>query len=166
VVGLKKELKTLNRIAIGSLVCGGFLLFLYALFAYFLLWQNTFLPYIDTPTAFSSLTPASALLTPRALLWVFCGMMFMLNGFYLLSFARKQEFKEHKTFVLSTLLSDGEQLVFNELKKNGGVLTQRELYGALGMSPVKMHRIIARLEQKGVIKAHPFGMTKKIVLQQ
>ena len=58
-----------------------------------------------------------------------------------------------------------EKAVVELLKKNDNAMTQKEIAIELGLSKVKAHRIIKRLEQKKVVKKFDYGMTNKVKLE-
>lgn len=74
--------------------------------------------------------------------------------------------KETKRFVISSLLTNEEKIVYDELVRRDGEATQKQLSTTTGFSPVKIYRVIQRLEGKGIVKSYPFGMTNKIILKE
>lgn len=119
---------------------------------------------LPRPERFAQANPVVLLLSPYAVLWLVVGLAFIANGYFLLRYIKKQEAKQTKEFVISTILTGDEKTVFEALRGKGGAMTQKELANALGYSPVKIHRVLLRLEQKKLVKSYPFGMTKKIVI--
>lgn len=182
--------KTLNRLALFSLVFGGFLLLSYVMLAYTNAWRGEFLGFrmgdrfnstnltddevngTGNGTTFASraprgpvaLNPAVQLVSPERLLLVISGLAFVANGVLLSRYVKRKEVKHTREFTISTMLTDEERAVFDALRKTDGSATQKALSNELGYSAVKMHRVLARLEQKKVVKSYPFGMTKKIVI--
>lgn len=67
----------------------------------------------------------------------------------------------HKKYILPP----DEDLVVNLLRKNSNGLTQKQITLESGLSKVKIHRIIKRLQQKGLIEIYKYGMTNKIILK-
>ncbi|MBI3035785.1 MarR family transcriptional regulator [Candidatus Woesearchaeota archaeon] len=59
-----------------------------------------------------------------------------------------------------------EKIAIGELEKNNGALTQSELVRNTGLSKVKVHRIVKRLESLGIVKKYPYGVTNKIKLEK
>lgn len=113
-----------------------------------------------------SIDPLSQVLSPQAVFLLMIGAFFVFNGVTLIQYTNHKERKETKKFLLSTLLSDEEKAVYDELLKNNGEATQKHLATATGFSAVKAHRVISRLEAKKVVQSFPFGMTKKVVLKE
>jgi len=72
------------------------------------------------------------------------------------------EVVEEKNF---DFLMPEEKAVVELLKKNDNAMTQKEIAIELGLSKVKAHRIIKRLEQKKVVKKFDYGMTNKVKLE-
>ena len=72
------------------------------------------------------------------------------------------EVVEEKNF---DYLMPEEKAVVELLKKNDNAMTQKEIAIELGLSKVKAHRIIKRLEQKKVVKKFDYGMTNKVKLE-
>jgi len=72
------------------------------------------------------------------------------------------EVVEEKNF---DYLMPEEKDVVELLKKNDNAMTQKEIAIELGLSKVKVHRLIKRLEQKKVIKKYEYGMTNKVKLE-
>ena len=110
--------------------------------------------------------PFSLIFAPQSLGILLTGVLFLINGYFLLGHLRHKENKETKKFVISSLLSEEERAVYDELVKEGGQSTQKQLSLSTGFSPVKTYRLLKRLEGKKLIQTYPFGMTKKIVLNE
>ena len=87
-------------------------------------------------------------------------------GISLLRLVREKENKELKREVIDSMIMPDEKLVIRELEKNNGALTQSELVMNTGLSKVKVHRIVKRLESLEIIKKYPYGMTNKIKLEK
>ena len=156
-------MKHLHSLAVFSLAYGGFLLLAYLTVAYFVLWQGTFSPFVSYGTSMTD-TPFSELVSYKSILLLISGLSFMVIGYHLLQAEKYVENRQAKRFLTSNLLTDDEKAVHSEILKMGGQATQKELTLRLGLSRVKMHRLLLRLEQKGVLKTYQFGMTKKVVL--
>ncbi|MFH1972110.1 MAG: winged helix-turn-helix transcriptional regulator [archaeon] len=70
-----------------------------------------------------------------------------------------------KTIDIDMLLPEEIKIV-NVLEENDKSMTQNDLVRDSGMSKVKVHRIIKRLESKKVITKHNYGMTNRIKLEK
>ena len=127
-----------------------------------------FLPGERTDRLFVNLSvdPMSQVLSPVALGILLMGVFFLYNGYALITHTRKVERKETRKFVISSLLTGGEKLFYDELVKANGEATQKQLSASTGYSAVKTYRIIKRLEAKKIVRSFPFGMTNKIVLEE
>ncbi len=79
---------------------------------------------------------------------------------------KKEEVKEFKEDFIESVTMPEEKIVIQELKKNNNELTQSELVKKSGLSKVKIHRIIKRLEKLKIIEKLPYGMTNKIKLKE
>jgi uncharacterized membrane protein len=94
------------------------------------------------------------------------GIMFILAGLSVFRLVRDDDIKTIRGEVTDSLLLPEERLVIAQLRKAGGEMTQKEISQSTGLSKVKIHRVLSRLEGKKVVKRHPYGMTKKIVLEK
>ncbi len=187
------ELKALRILAYVSVVYGGFLLITYGAFCYSALWQREFLPiFPEAPRTASGLNgdfgsaanfsnatgfqarprfrinddPLAVAFSLQAIALLLTGIVFLVNGYFLLAHLKKKEHRDLKRFVTSSLLTDEEKAVYDDLVKSGGQATQKQLSLNTGFSPVKTYRLIKRLEAKKVVKSFPYGMTNKIILNE
>jgi uncharacterized membrane protein len=110
--------------------------------------------------------PLAVAFSPQAIAVLLTGILFIVNGYFLLRHLRHKERKETRRFVTSSLLTDEEKAVYDELIKCGGQATQKQLALNTGFSAVKTYRVLKRLEGKKVVKSFPYGMTKKIILNE
>ncbi len=108
--------------------------------------------------------PLAVAFSLQAIAVLLSGLLFLVNGYFLLKHLRKKEHGEIKKFVTSSLLTEEEKAVYEELIKSGGEVTQKQLSVNTGFSPVKIYRVLKRLEAKKIVKSFPYGMTKKIIL--
>ncbi len=76
-----------------------------------------------------------------------------------------KEVKTKKEIPYSMLLPDEKELI-NILKQNDNIMTQNELVKASGLSKVKIHRVLKKLETKKIISKYAYGMTNKIRLEK
>jgi uncharacterized membrane protein len=88
------------------------------------------------------------------------------GGISLIMLLRRKESNEIKTELLDTVILPDEKLVLHELEKNDGELAQSELVTKTGLTKVKIHRIIKRLESMGIVNKYPYGLTNKIRLEK
>jgi uncharacterized membrane protein len=94
------------------------------------------------------------------------GVMFVLAGLSVFRLVREEDIKSIRGELTDSLLLPEEKLVIAQLRKAGGEMTQRELAQNTGLSKVRVHRVLAKLEGKKIVRRHPYGMTKKIVLER
>lgn len=192
-MGDSRSLRALHAMAYVSIVYGGFLVLLFCTLSYFALWRQEFLPvFPENPARHavfndSNLTrvqlpefnrtgegfsfnrtedPLAVVLSLQSIAILLTGVLFLVNGYFLLKYLRRKEHGDVKKFVTSSLLTDEEKAVYEELIKCGGEATQKQLTLNTGFSAVKVYRILKRLEGKKVVKTFPYGMTKKIVLNE
>ncbi|MFH1442870.1 MAG: hypothetical protein ABIG96_02450 [Candidatus Micrarchaeota archaeon] len=183
-------MRELRWLAYFSLIYGGFLVIAYIALAYNAIWRNDIVQILpdsrergfnssiippspsignETRPFFRERIPESSLayvFSLPALGILLTGIAFLANGYVLMKYVREKEHKETKNFVITTLLTEEERAVYDELVRNRGESTQKQLSMRTGFSPVKTFRILQRLEAKKVVKTFPYGMTKKIVLNE
>lgn len=106
------------------------------------------------------------LFSPNELIYLLGGVMFIVAGVSIWHLVREKEIATLKEELTNMFLLPEEKNVMDELKKAGGELTQRELARKTGLSKVKVHRVLNKLEAKRVIKRHPYGVTKKVVIEK
>jgi uncharacterized membrane protein len=92
------------------------------------------------------------------------GVMFVIAGLSIWYLVREKEIGILKEELADTFLLPEEKVIIDELKKAGGDITQRQLVNKTGLSKVKIHRVLNKLENKNIIKRLPYGMTKKVVI--
>ncbi len=87
-------------------------------------------------------------------------------SFYILISKHLKERNETSESVKSTLkfLENEERLIFQTLIKNKGKINQSAFEKLTGLHKVKVHRIIHKLESKGVINKTKLGKINKIEL--
>lgn len=87
-------------------------------------------------------------------------------GLSLITLLRSKESKEITRNVVDSMIMPEEKRVMKELEEHGGELTQSEVVKMTGLSKVKIHRVIKRLEALGIVIKYPYGITNKIKLQK
>src|SRR3989344_6441477 len=75
-------------------------------------------------------------------------------GLSILSLLKKKETKELTKSIVDTMTTSDEKSVMEEIEKTGGEGTQSELVKATGLSKVKVHRIVKRLELLKIVKKY------------
>ena len=110
--------------------------------------------------------PLAVVFSLQSLAILLTGVLFLVNSYFLLGYVRRKEHDEVKKFVTSSLLTEEERAVYEDLIRCGGQATQKQLSLDTGFSAVKTYRVLKRLEDKKIIKSFPYGMTKKIVLNE
>jgi uncharacterized protein with PQ loop repeat len=65
------------------------------------------------------------------------------------------------------VLQPEEKLIVEAIEENGGVVVpQRKLCEATGLNKVRVHRIVRRLSEKGILQVEAVGHTNRILLQE
>lgn len=93
------------------------------------------------------------------------GIVLIIAGMSIWYLTNEKELKIVKDYVTNSLLLPEEKTVLKELKKQGGQLTQKKLAMETRLTKVKVHRVLNRLEEKRLIKRHPYGSTRMVVLE-
>jgi uncharacterized membrane protein len=110
--------------------------------------------------------PESTLTSPFALMLLVDGVFSIAGGISLWQLIREKELMSVKENISSLLLAPEEKTIIEELKKSGGQLNQNQLVKRTGLSKVKVHRALVRLETRKIVKKYPYGLTNKIVLEK
>lgn len=79
---------------------------------------------------------------------------------------REKDIKEIKHKAASNLLLPEEKKIIDLLKKLNYESTQSKLVKESGLSKVQVHRVIKKLESKGLLEKHNYGLTNKIILKK
>lgn len=164
---------------------GGFSLILFLFGAYTLFWQTEIVgaPSFDnvandfnhfSERGYSrfdgggrfSLNPIALLTSPITLSYLIGGIVAILAGIAIWNLIREKEIKSVKQQTANNLLLPDEKAIINALKKSNYELTQAKLAKETGLNKVQVHRVIKRLESKGVLEKHEYGLTNKIILKK
>lgn len=94
-----------------------------------------------------------------ALIFGFISYLFLAKNFDI----NKEKEKKYLNNILN-ILEKEEKNIIEYLIKNNGVATQYELVKISKTNKVKVHRIIEKLEKKGVIEKQKIGKINKIYL--
>lgn len=179
---MKRKYLKYSIVMILLFLIGGFSLILYVLQLYSAFWgSETFTlirermspNYSSAPNGsfvgerFIQLSsPEAALTSPLSLMLLFVGITSTLGGISIWQLTREKELKSVKESITSLLLTPEEKAIIEELKKANGKLNQNQLVKNTGFSKVKVHRALARLETRKIVKKYPYGLTNKIVLEK
>ena len=115
---------------------------------------------------FIPFSPERFVTSPASFMLLFVGIVSIAGGMSIYNLVREKEIKSTKENLTSLLLTPEEKKIVDEIKKANGNITQSQLVLKTQLSKVKVHRIIARLESKGIIKKYQYGLTNKIVLEK
>lgn len=110
--------------------------------------------------------PFSLLTSPMNISYLFGGLISIIAGLTILHLIREKEIKKVKEQTANNLLLPEEIKVIEALKNAGYELTQSKLVRETGLSKVQVHRAVKKLEAKGVLKKHGYGLTNKIILDK
>lgn len=111
-------------------------------------------------------SPQALLTSPISLLLLFVGIISTMGGISVWQLTREKELKSAKEDITNLLLTPEEKAIIGELKKADGKLNQNQLVKKTGFSKVKVHRALARLEMRKIVKKYPYGLTNKVVLEK
>lgn len=94
------------------------------------------------------------------------GVVVGAGTYYLMSqqIETKQDSIKKDTRIILKLLSEDERKAISKLVDGGGKTLQAEISRLPGLSKVKSHRIVRRLEKRGVITVESYGKTNIIQL--
>jgi hypothetical protein len=97
----------------------------------------------------------------------FSGLLVGSLVYYMLSekIVVKEKQLENNTEIIMRLLDSNEKYVVKKLLEEGGKVHQSELNYLPNMTKVKAHRILKKLEQRGVIKKEKLGKINMVRLE-
>ncbi|MBI2559230.1 MarR family transcriptional regulator [Candidatus Woesearchaeota archaeon] len=169
----RKDRKFYWVIAAANLIYGGVVLLIFIYASYFFYSRTRFIPTSEMGNLTMPYRIARQAtrfrpgLSVIALILTFIGSLISIaSGVFLIRLLREKETKELKRDVIESMVTPDEKIVITELENNNGALTQSELVKNTGLSKVKVHRIVKRLESLGIIKKYPYGLTNKIKLER
>lgn len=114
----------------------------------------------------SAPTPLNIITSPFFVLILVSGIISLLAGLAIMKLTREKEINSIKKQTTDNLLLPDEKIVIDILKESGFELTQSKLAKESGLGKVQIHRTIRRLESKGVLEKHKYGLTNKIILKK
>ncbi len=117
-------------------------------------------------TPFFPRAPMERAFSPQMYIDLVAGFMFLVAGLTIWYLIREEEISILKDQMADIFLLPEEKSILNEMKKANGEITQKDLVNKTGLTKVKIHRMLNKLENKGIIKRIPYGMTKKIVIDK
>jgi hypothetical protein len=108
----------------------------------------------------------AVLFSPTSLYWLAGAIVSILAGIAIWNLAREKEIKQIRQETANNLLLPDEKKIIETLKKFDYELTQARLVKETGLGKVQVHRVIKRLEAKGILEKHDYGLTNKIILKK
>lgn len=110
--------------------------------------------------------PMTLLSSPTTLMQLVGGLIAIFAGIAIWKLVRDKEIKTIKQHASDNLLLPDEKRVVDVLKESNYESTQSRIVKQSGLSKVQVHRAIKRLESKGVLEKHGYGLTNKIILKK
>ncbi len=168
----KNSRKVYWIVAISCLIYGGVTLFIFIFLSYVTYVRTKFTPaspqLINITASYGMARQATRVgFSVISLFLTFIGSLVSIAaGISLIKILRDKESKELKRDVINSMVTPDEKIIIEELEKNNGASTQSELVSNTGLSKVKVHRIIKRLESLGIVRKYPYGVTNKIKLEK
>ncbi len=145
----------------------GFALLLFAFQAYLAFWMKETLEAAPLPPfgghRLRSLTGLAALTAPHNILLLVSGLISLYAGLTIWQLTRRRELTQARKETLTAFLLPAENQVLELLKDSGG-MAQSKLVSESGLTKVQVHRIVKKLESKGILTKHRYGLTNKLVL--
>jgi len=153
-------MKPNNKVVLGIAIVSVFLFAIFAVSSYNKA-QGTHEFRIDCPV-YTGTISVFDILPLLATLGVVVGA----GTYYLMSqhIETKQDSIKKDTKIILRLLSEDERKAVSKLVDGGGKALQAEISRLPGLSKVKSHRIVKRLEKRGVVTVEDFGKTNMVRL--
>ncbi len=121
---------------------------------------------LSKANGFNLFNPVRFVSSPSLLIFLISGSIALLAGITIWGTVREKEIRSIKRETSNNLLLPDEKALTEALKKSNYELTQAKLVKETGLSKVQVHRAIKRLEAKGVLEKHGYGLTNKIILKR
>jgi len=118
------------------------------------------------PEALNIPSPFRAVGSPGSIMVLVSGIISLAAGYTMWGLVREKEIKKIKQETADYLLMPDEKKVIDVLRKNNYTLAQSKIAYESGLNKVQVHRVIKRLETKGLVEKHEYGLTNKIVLKK
>jgi hypothetical protein len=88
----------------------------------------------------------------------------LLAGIALHNITKKKETRIISESWIENITDENDKKIISLLKENNRILTQSQLVKESGMTKVKVHRIILKLESNKIVEKFKYGQTNKIKL--
>jgi len=112
------------------------------------------------------LSPVEAVTAPISIVLLISGVVSFIAGLAIWQLIREKEIKGIKNEMASNLLLPEEKKIIDALRASNFEATQARLAKDTGLNKVQVHRAIKKLEAKGIVEKHGFGMTNKILMKK
>lgn len=94
------------------------------------------------------------------------GILSIAAGATIFGLTREKEVRAVKRDMANNLLMPDERKVMETLAKSGYEIMQSKVSKESGLSKVQVHRAVKRLESRGVLRKHRYGLTNKVILEK
>ena len=167
-----------------ALLYGGFAIILFGMDLYSMVWFGS-APFLsegqrisdrnETAPTDSNHMPAferpqmgfiRAISSPSSIMVLASGLISLAAGVTIWRITREKEIKKIRQEAADYLLLPDEKKVIDVLKHGNYALPQNKITKESGLSKVQVHRVLKRLEAKGLIEKHEYGLTNKIILKK
>jgi len=112
------------------------------------------------------ISPLESITSPTSIMLLVGGIIALIAGLSIWQIIREREIKSIKAEMADNLLMPDEKKIIEVLRRSNSEATQSMLAKETGMNKVQIHRSIKRLEAKGIVEKHDYGMTNKIILKK
>ncbi|MBN1941204.1 MAG: hypothetical protein JW772_03415 [Candidatus Diapherotrites archaeon] len=157
-------------VMLANLAYGGFSILLFFFQVYSFFWMSEISGNGDLPRpnvgGGRMRDPFLFLSSPQNIVYLIGGIIAIVAGMALWQIMREKEIKSVKQVTAAKLLLPDEKAVVETLKRFNFELTQAKLANETGLNKVQVHRAVKRLETKGAIEKHGYGLTNKIILKK
>ena len=145
---------------------GGFALIAFLAQVYLAFWvgQNVEVPGWSGRRPGPPLTGMALVTAPHNVLLLAGGLISLFAGYSIWQLTRRNEVHKARHTVMNALLLPNEGRIIELLKASADGLTQSKLVAESGLSKVQVHRVVKKLESKGILSKHKYGLTNKLML--
>jgi len=154
-------------VMVASFLYGGYSLlqFIYNIYSFF--WMSEVVPTMAVKgVGRMARDPMVFLSSPQNITNPIGGIVAIIAGLAIWFLIREKELKAVRQETAKKLMLPDERAVIDALKKFDLELTQSKIAIETGLTKVQVHRAVKRLELKGAVEKHGYGVTNKIILKK